>query len=97
MNHADMPKLSRDMSYGLLTLIGFLTSFHCVGVSGAMILGYVAPSATNGRNSHGTHLLYIIGKTLSYTLIGALFGACGSVVAITPYAQYKLIQCYGPK
>ena len=28
MNHADMPKLSRDMSYGLLILIGFLTSFH---------------------------------------------------------------------
>ena len=28
MNHSDMPKLSRDMSYGLLTLIGFLTSWH---------------------------------------------------------------------
>ncbi|MFI3185817.1 MAG: hypothetical protein QX198_07525 [Methylococcaceae bacterium] len=28
MNHSDLPKLGRDMSYGLLVLIGFLTSFH---------------------------------------------------------------------
>ena len=87
MNHTDMPKLSRDMSYGLLILIGFLTSFHCVGMCGPLILGYVAKSATNGHKSYGTHLLYGIGKTLSYTLIGALFGAFGAVVAFTPYTQ----------
>ena len=87
MNHADMPKLSRDMSYGLLILIGFLTSFHCVGMCGPLILGYAAKSATNGRKSYGVHLLYGIGKTLSYTLIGALFGAFGSVVAFTPFTQ----------
>ncbi|MFZ2171157.1 MAG: sulfite exporter TauE/SafE family protein, partial [Methylococcaceae bacterium] len=87
MNHSDMPTLSRDMSYGLLTLIGFLTSFHCVGMCGPLILGYTAKSATNGQKSYGTHFLYGIGKTLSYTLIGALFGAFGSVVAFTPYAQ----------
>ncbi len=87
MNHSDMPKLSRDMSYGLLILIGFLTSFHCVGMCGPLILGYTAKSATNGHKSYGAHLLYGIGKTLSYTFIGALFGAFGSVVAFTPYTQ----------
>jgi sulfite exporter TauE/SafE len=87
MSHSDMPKISKDMSYGLLTLIGFLTSFHCVGMCGPLILGYTAKSATNGQKSYGTHFLYGIGKTLSYTLIGALFGALGSVVAFTPYAQ----------
>jgi uncharacterized protein len=87
MNHSDMPKISQDMSYGLLALIGFLTSFHCVGMCGPLILGYTAKSATNGHKSYGTHFLYGIGKTLSYTLIGALFGALGSVVAFTPFAQ----------
>jgi uncharacterized protein len=87
MNHYDMPKLSRDMSYGLLMLIGFLTSFHCVGMCGPLIVGYTAKSAANGGKSYGTHFLYGIGKTLSYTLIGALFGAFGSVVAFTPHAQ----------
>lgn len=87
MNHADMPKLSRDMSYGLLLLIGFLTSFHCVGMCGPLILGYTAKSAANGHKSYTTHFLYGIGKTLSYTFIGALFGLFGSVVAFTPYTQ----------
>ncbi|MEI6541999.1 MAG: sulfite exporter TauE/SafE family protein [Methylococcales bacterium] len=87
MNHTDMPKLSRDMSYGLLILIGFLTSFHCVGMCGPLILGYTAKNAAQGHKSYTTHLLYGIGKTLSYTLIGALFGAFGSVVAFTPYTQ----------
>ena len=87
MNHSDMPKLSRDMSYGLLVLIGFLTSFHCVGMCGPLIVGYTAKSATNGRKSYTTHFLYGIGKTLSYTLIGALFGAFGSIVAFTPFTQ----------
>ena len=86
-NHAGMPKLSRDMSYGLLLLIGFLTSFHCVGMCGPLILGYVAKSATQGHKSYGAHLLYGLGKTLSYTVIGAMFGAFGAIVAFTPYAQ----------
>jgi sulfite exporter TauE/SafE len=87
MNHSDMPKLSRDMGYGLLVLVGFLTSFHCVGMCGPLILGYVAKSATNGHKSYGAHFLYGIGKTLSYTLIGGIFGAFGSVIAFTPYTQ----------
>ena len=87
MNHSDMPKFSRDMSYGLLVLIGFLTSFHCVGMCGPLILGYTAKSATGGHKSYATHILYGIGKTISYTFIGALFGAFGSVVAFTPYTQ----------
>ena len=87
MDHAEMPKLGRDISYGLLVLIGFLTSFHCVGMCGPLILGYTAKAAANGHKSYGTHILYGIGKTLSYTLIGALFGAFGSVAAFTPFTQ----------
>ncbi len=87
MNHADMPRLGRDMSYGLLMLIGFLTSFHCVGMCGPLILSYAAKNATRGHKSHGAHLLYGMGKTLSYTMIGALFGGLGSIIAFTPYTQ----------
>ncbi|MGZ8144897.1 MAG: urease accessory protein UreH domain-containing protein [Methylosarcina sp.] len=50
-------------------------------------MGYVAKSATKGQKSYGTHLLYGIGKTISYTVIGALFGAFGAVVAFTPFTQ----------
>lgn len=87
MNHSDMPTLSRDMGYGLLFVVGFLTSFHCVGMCGPLIVGYSAKSAAQGHKSHWAHLLYGIGKTLSYTAIGALFGAFGAIVAFTPYTQ----------
>lgn len=87
MNHSDMPDLSRDMSYGLLMLVGFLSSFHCVGMCGPLILGYTAKNAAKGYKSHTAHLLYGIGKTLSYTVIGSLFGAFGAIVSFTPYTQ----------
>lgn len=87
MDHVDMPQMRSDMSYGLLLLIGFLTSFHCVGMCGPLILGYTAKAAAQGNKTHHPHLLYGIGKTLSYTSFGALFGALGSVVAFTPYSQ----------
>lgn len=88
MNHVDMPSFSGyDVNYGLLVLVGFLTSFHCVGMCGPLIVGYVSKNATQGYQSHAAHLLYGAGKTLSYTLIGALFGLFGAIVAFTPYTQ----------
>lgn len=87
IKHIDMPGLRRDMSYGLLFMVGFLTGFHCVGMCGTLILSYVAKNASKGHQTYSAHFLYGIGKTLSYTLIGALLGAFGSVFAFTPYAQ----------
>ncbi len=87
MDHAGMPDLTGDVNYGLLLLIGFLTSFHCVGMCGPLILGYTANNAKAGQSSHAAHLLYGLGKTISYSVIGALFGAFGAIVAFTPYTQ----------
>ncbi|MCQ8130055.1 sulfite exporter TauE/SafE family protein [Methylomonas rivi] len=87
MDHAGMPDLTGDVNIGLLLLIGFLTSFHCVGMCGPLILGYTAKTARSGQKSYSTHLLYGLGKTISYTTIGALFGAFGAIVAFTPYTQ----------
>ncbi|NOT12259.1 MAG: sulfite exporter TauE/SafE family protein [Methylococcaceae bacterium] len=85
--HADRLQLGQEVSYSLLLLIGFLTSFHCAGMCGSLMLGYVAKNAASASHPFGSHLLYGFGKTLSYTLIGALFGALGSVIAFTPVLQ----------
>lgn len=78
-----LPEFGRDMSYGLLFGVGFLTGFHCVGMCGALVLGYAAKSP-EGKLRYGGHLLYGLGKTLSYTAIGAGFGWAGGIVAFTP-------------
>lgn len=87
MGYTDMPDLSQNMSHGLLLLVGFLTSFHCVGMCGPLIVGYTANAATRGIPSRLSHLQYGIGKTISYTAIGALLGAFGAVLAFTPQTQ----------
>lgn len=87
MDHADIPELSNEFNISLLLLIGFLSSFHCVGMCGPLILGYAAKHAKAGHASHWTHVWYVLGKTLSYTAIGGLFGLFGAIVAFTPYTQ----------
>ena len=47
-------------------------------------MSYTADDARAGRSSYLSHLLYGVGKTLSYTVIGASFGLLGAFVAFTP-------------
>ena len=85
--YVDFSKFNENLSIGLLLLIGFLTGFHCVGMCGPLILSYATKNARAGYQSHVAHLLYGFGKTVSYTTIGALLGAFGSIVAFTPYTR----------
>ncbi|MGY6216226.1 urease accessory protein UreH domain-containing protein [Methylolobus aquaticus] len=85
--HSDLPANSENLSLGLLFVAGLLTGFHCVGMCGALVLGYSARAATAGRLSVWSHLLYGAGKTISYTVIGAGFGLLGSVIAFTPFLR----------
>jgi len=83
----NLPELSLDMSSGLLFVVGFLTGFHCVGMCGALVLSYATKSASSGKMRYSGHLLYGLGKTISYTLIGAAFGMLGSIIAFTPQVR----------
>jgi len=87
-SNSSLPELGVDMSLGLLFTVGFLTGFHCVGMCGALVLSYATKStATGGKLRFSGHLLYGLGKTISYTLIGAAFGLIGSIIAFTPLVR----------
>lgn len=85
--YSDLPSASENLSYGLLFVAGVLTGFHCVGMCGALVISYAAKSAAAGKPSLASHLLYGAGKTISYTVIGALFGLVGSIIAFTPFVR----------
>ena len=80
----NLPQISQNMGYGLLFVVGLLTGFHCVGMCGGFVVSYTTKGAKEGKKPAKLHLSYAIGKTLSYTIIGALFGLLGSIIAFTP-------------
>ena len=79
-----LPAISQNMGYGLLFVVGLLTGFHCISMCGGFVVSYTAKGIKEGKKPHQLHLSYAIGKTISYTIIGAAFGLLGSIIAFTP-------------
>ncbi len=79
-----LPKLGPGTSDVLVLTVGFVTGFHCVGMCGGFVLSYTQAALQSGRSPYLAHLFYGVGKTLSYTLFGALFGSLGALVSFTP-------------
>lgn len=80
----NLPEISVNMGYGLLFVVGLLTGFHCVSMCGGFVVSYTAKNAQENVKSHKSHLMYGTGKIISYTVIGAMFGLLGSIIAFTP-------------
>lgn len=75
----NIPAIGSEMGDGMILLVGLFTGIHCVGMCGGFIIGYTSNDAEKGRSSLRSHLLYGVGKTLSYALLGAFFGQLGAL------------------
>ena len=78
------PQINSNTSAAMIFITGLLTGLHCIGMCGSFVIGYTAKDAKIGRPIFRSHLMYGIGKTLSYALFGLLFGLVGSMIQITP-------------
>lgn len=73
------------IGYGLLFLIGLLASFHCVGMCGGFVVSYTAVRGLEEKNRKiAPHLLYNLGRIISYTAVGGILGGVGSFFGISP-------------
>lgn len=81
-----IPQLNADISRVMLLGIGVLTGFHCIGMCGSFVVGYSAHQSSFGKAALA-HLSYGLGKTASYSAIGAGFGFLGGAITITPYMR----------
>ena len=75
--------LIENFSYGLLFLIGVLTSFHCIGMCGVFVIGYSTHENNSKTPAYFKHLSYGVGKVLSYSFFGAIFGLFGQFITFT--------------
>jgi len=75
--------------------IAFLGSFgHCIGMCGGIVLAYstIKIKPQSSKVTQGiAHLLYSFGRVLTYTILGAMFGALGGVVIFSNNANGILL------
>jgi len=87
------PEAEQGMGYGMLFVIGLLTSVHCVAMCGGINLSlcmqYADVSGTKGSRAAAMRptLLYNTGRVVSYTMVGAIVGAIGSVVSFSGFMK----------
>lgn len=84
------PQATQGMGYGILFLLGLLTSVHCVAMCGGINISQCVP-VENSDKSHLVALrpgfLYNSGRVISYTVIGGIVGAIGSVISFPGMAK----------
>ena len=81
-------------SFGALFLVGLSTSPHCLGMCGGILLS--ACHGGEGRKAQlGAALGYNGGRMISYTALGAVFGALGTVLTYTLSMKSMLFTMLG--
>ena len=71
---------------GTALLMGFLGSFHCVGMCGPIALAIPRGHASSSRYLTG-RLLYNLGRTTTYTLLGVMMGLFGEGIQFLGWQQ----------
>jgi len=64
-----IPQAEQGASFGLLFTVGALTGTHCIGMCGGIML--------TQKNA----LMYNVSRLGSYTIVGAVFGAMGTIIS----------------
>ncbi|HSQ33793.1 MAG TPA: sulfite exporter TauE/SafE family protein [Peptostreptococcaceae bacterium] len=74
--------LNSNTTYFVIFIVGLLSSLHCVGMCGGIML-----SQSLSQNDVGAPLLYNLGRVISYTILGGVIGALGSALSINTHTS----------
>jgi sulfite exporter TauE/SafE/plastocyanin domain-containing protein/copper chaperone CopZ len=87
----DMEAKLNNASYAVLFVIGVITSLHCVGMCGGIMLSQsIGKEGKNKFEAMKPAIFYNLGRVIAYTLLGGLIGAIGSVFALSLSAKAGL-------
>ncbi|MBU5484280.1 sulfite exporter TauE/SafE family protein [Clostridium sp. MSJ-11] len=80
----DMESKLNNASYAVLFIVGVFTSIHCVGMCGGIMLSQsLSKESKNKFEAITPAILYNLGRVISYTILGGIVGALGSVFSLT--------------
>lgn len=87
----DMESQLNNASYAVLFVVGVITSIHCVGMCGGIMLSQsIGKESKNKFEAIKPALLYNAGRVVAYTVLGGVIGAIGSVFALSLTAKAGL-------
>jgi plastocyanin domain-containing protein/sulfite exporter TauE/SafE/copper chaperone CopZ len=92
----DMSAKLNNASYMVLFVVGMLTSIHCVGMCGGIMITQsiskdnILDEKQNKIKALIPAILYNAGRVTSYTIIGGIVGALGSVLSLSLNAKAGL-------
>ncbi|WHX99273.1 sulfite exporter TauE/SafE family protein [Neobacillus sp. DY30] len=87
----DMESQLINASYAVLFVAGVITSIHCVGMCGGIMLSQsIGKESKNKFEAIKPALLYNAGRVAAYTILGGVIGAIGSVFALSINAKAGL-------
>jgi len=88
-----LPNLEDGANFGILFVFGLLTSIHCVGMCGGLVLSQSiekpgVPAEKESSPAGRKHVVlpsafYNAGRLISYTVIGGLIGGLGQTLALS--------------
>jgi sulfite exporter TauE/SafE/copper chaperone CopZ len=73
-----VPEVGNNIGYGLLFVVGLLTSVHCIAMCGGINISV----SMNSDDKFKSGLLYNFGRVISYTIIGGIVGGVGSTLTL---------------
>lgn len=77
-----------NASYAVLFIVGILTSIHCVGMCGGIMLSQtLSKESKNKLEAIKPALQYNLGRVISYTILGGIIGTLGSVFSLSIKAK----------
>ncbi len=82
-----LPSPGKHSGFGLLFMLGLLTSFHCLGMCGGIIISQTINDSNGMKRAEAKAwiyptLLYNSGRVIAYTLVGAIIGGVGQAITL---------------
>lgn len=87
-----IPQIEQNAGYGLLFLVGLITSLHCLAMCGGLAISQTFNKASclrreTTREKILPSLIYNTGRLISYTILGGIVGGIGSIISLS--GQFK--------
>jgi sulfite exporter TauE/SafE/plastocyanin domain-containing protein/copper chaperone CopZ len=83
-NSFDMESKLANASFLVLFVVGVFTSLHCVGMCGGIMLSQSIGTESKSKfQALKPAIFYNLGRVVSYTILGGIVGAIGSVFSLT--------------